>query len=275
MIVIMFGHEFGLILILNHFSLTYAFRRDKPSFETNKNCHKTVKTFNQELDDEFDSIVRVTEAFVGFATGQPSMQATGLGRKRKKDKDSEDDQQERGTGGGMKITQSALESFLSSLCDSPKQDEDDEDSSSDVSSEPNPNDQILFDPFADDRDQSFVDSMRPCQAVQRGKGTTVGSTDAVLNCPACMSLLCLDSQRHAIYLTQYRAMFVHNCSVNRNSRVEFSQTHKRRRTSRKSENKGNEEIFHPVLCSVCGTQVAAYEEEHELYHFYNVIASHS
>jgi hypothetical protein len=35
------------------------------------------------------------------------------------------------------------------------------------------------------------------------------------------------------------------------------------------------DIFRPVTCQICNTEVGVYEEKEELYHFFNVIASHS
>lgn len=36
----------------------------------------------------------------------------------------------------------------------------------------------------------------------------------------------------------------------------------------------NDDIFRPVQCSECGTEVGVYEPKEELYHFANVLASH-
>ena len=40
-----------------------------------------------------------------------------------------------------------------------------------------------------------------------------------------------------------------------------------------SERTDREEVFHPVKCSVCNTEVGVYDED-EVYHFFNVLASH-
>merc|ERR1712136_55625 len=48
--------------------------------------------------------------------------------------------------------------------------------------------------------------------ISNGSPTKIKS-DAVLNCPACLSTVCVDCQRHETYKTQYRAMFVLNCVV--------------------------------------------------------------
>lgn len=39
------------------------------------------------------------------------------------------------------------------------------------------------------------------------------NSDATLSCPACMTTLSMDCQKHEIYAHQYRAMFVSNCVV--------------------------------------------------------------
>jgi hypothetical protein len=44
-------------------------------------------------------------------------------------------------------------------------------------------------------------------------------TDAILSCPCCFAIVCLDCQRHAKFLHQYRAVFVQNCQVLRTERL--------------------------------------------------------
>ncbi len=75
------------------------------------------------------------------------------------------------------------------------------------------NDELLYDPNMDDEDQKWVDSQRR-QYQPRGRGVRGGAgrgqvgqgrdkpaaqklpnSDAILNCPACMTTLCLDCQR--------------------------------------------------------------------------------
>uniref|UniRef100_I3M5S6 E2F associated phosphoprotein n=1 Tax=Ictidomys tridecemlineatus TaxID=43179 RepID=I3M5S6_ICTTR len=114
----------------------------------------------------------------------------------------------------------------------------------------------------------------------------VPNSDAVLNCPACMTTLCLDCQRHESYKTQYRAMFVMNCSVNKEEvlRYKNSENRKKRRGYKKMKSNHEdsaeqaetevEEIYHPVMCTECSTEVAVYDKD-EVFHFFNVLASHS
>ncbi|XP_018422550.1 PREDICTED: E2F-associated phosphoprotein isoform X2 [Nanorana parkeri] len=156
------------------------------------------------------------------------------------------------------------------------------------------NDDLLYDPDEDDRDQEWVDAKRRgYRNMKKNRQThaqqtdlqTLPNSDAILNCPACMITLCLDCQRHESYKTQYRAMFVMNCTVNKNEVLKFpEQPTKHRRRNRKklkvqstgsaSETQNTEtEMFHPVKCNECSTEVAVYDKE-EVYHFFNVLASH-
>merc|ERR1712126_533791 len=50
---------------------------------------------------------------------------------------------------------------------------------------------------------------------------TKSKSDAILNCPACMSTVCVDCQRHDLYKNQYRAMFVLNCNIVENQLLRY------------------------------------------------------
>ena len=129
-------------------------------------------------------------------------------------------------------------------------------------------------------------SSQPSQTSENTKETNsnegVPKTDAVLNCPACMSTLCIDCQRHELYANQYRAMFVMNCCIVRSERLRYpASTKKRQRKKRKHgrDNEGSEggssegdELYHPVKCSICNTEVAVLDKD-EVYHFFNVLSS--
>jgi len=138
-------------------------------------------------------------------------------------------------------------------------------------------DDLFYDPEMDDADQKWIDDYRRSCQPKPPKGKSPGgmkplpNSDAVLNCPACMSLLCLDCQRHSIYSTQYRAMFVQNCSIN------FEQTlNCPLKSQKKGKNKitTSQDVFHPVKCDICNTEVAVYDKD-EVYHFFNVLSSYS
>ncbi|NWR60220.1 EAPP protein, partial [Bucorvus abyssinicus] len=149
------------------------------------------------------------------------------------------------------------------------------------------NDELLYDPEEDSRDQEWVDSQRRGYrnqrrvTLQQTKPLAVPNSDAVLNCPACMTTLCLDCQRHESYKTQYRAMFVMNCTVNKEEVLKYRKKVKNRRKKMKhsketppeQSNQAEEEVYHPVLCTECSTEVAVMDKD-EVFHFFNVLASH-
>ncbi|XP_015271884.1 PREDICTED: E2F-associated phosphoprotein [Gekko japonicus] len=156
------------------------------------------------------------------------------------------------------------------------------------------NDELLYDPEEDKRDQEWVDRQRRryhnIRSAQpegnQARLSAIPSSDAVLNCPACMTTLCLDCQRHEKYRTQYRAMFVMNCSVIKEEILKYKgplnkkikKAHKKIKQSSESvaglEKQEEEEIYHPVKCTECSTEVAVLDKD-EIFHFFNVLASHS
>lgn len=163
------------------------------------------------------------------------------------------------------------------------------------------NDELLYDPDEDDRDQAWVDArrrryqsrQRPAAGSQSQPRQSQGlpSSDAILNCPACMTTLCLDCQRHEKYRTQYRAMFVMNCKVKKDevlrykTQQERKQRNRKRRRGQKTETPLDEapdlrpagmdadEVYHPVQCTECSTEVAVFDKD-EVYHFFNILSSH-
>ncbi|CAK6976899.1 E2F-associated phosphoprotein [Scomber scombrus] len=172
------------------------------------------------------------------------------------------------------------------------------------------NDELLYDPDKDDRDQAWVDAKRrqysnrkrPAGAFrsQRNQQSSLPISDAILNCPACMTTLCLDCQRHEKYRTQYRAMFVMNCTVKKDEVLRYKTEEKKKPKNRKRRRRGEDEkeegqkeaqtvavaplepapagmdageVYHPVQCSECSTEVAVFDKE-EVYHFFNILASH-
>ncbi|KAK8948269.1 hypothetical protein KSP40_PGU004442 [Platanthera guangdongensis] len=126
----------------------------------------------------------------------------------------------------------------------------------------------FYDPLLDEKDQRWINKHR--------KGR---SSDSVLSCPACFTTLCFDCQRHEKYVTQYRAMFVVNCNVRSDQILREQMTKKRKFKTRKDSDEihqdlDNDEIFRPVCCSVCATEVAVLDKD-EVYHFFNVVPSNS
>jgi len=149
------------------------------------------------------------------------------------------------------------------------------------------NDDLLYDPGMDDEDQSWVDDVRRSyQAPETSHNNKMQpplkplpNSDAVLNCPACFVAVCLDCQRHELYKTQYRAMFVMNCSVVTSEVMKLPIKQKK---GKKGKGKGGQVVavthphdeYHPVRCDQCKTEIAMYDKD-EVYHFFNVVASHS
>uniref|UniRef100_A0A1A7WJ29 E2f-associated phosphoprotein n=1 Tax=Iconisemion striatum TaxID=60296 RepID=A0A1A7WJ29_9TELE len=155
------------------------------------------------------------------------------------------------------------------------------------------NDELLYDPDEDDRDQAWVDARRyssrkrpnAASRSKSGQPQRLPNSDAVLNCPACMTTLCLDCQRHEKYRTQYRAMFVMNCTVKRDEVLRYKTQQLRKQRKRKRGQKAEpsadaptnsmdaDEVYHPVKCSECSTEVAVIDKD-EVYHFFNILASY-
>lgn len=90
---------------------------------------------------------------------------------------------------------------------------------------------------------------------------------------------------------QYRAMFVQNCRIVENERLRLP-AHRAAKKTRKSKKKSSanettppnvpevhlnaseDEVYKPVRCSVCDTEVALMDND-EVYHFHNVVPSYS
>ena len=114
-------------------------------------------------------------------------------------------------------------------------------------------------------------------------------------------------RRHDIYRHQYRAMFVQNCTAqadeilrypsvaaatrgNRNKKqkksvgVKAEEEHVPERTATvgstgdanplPNDGETGDDIYHPVKCDVCNTEVGVYDRD-EVYHFFNVLASYA
>ncbi|XP_054758343.2 E2F-associated phosphoprotein-like [Lytechinus pictus] len=181
------------------------------------------------------------------------------------------------------------------------------------------NDDLLYDPNIDDDNQTWMNKQRaqyyPKRAPKRshdlassespsGTGASAQSirapkpdqaegaksqesipkTDAILNCPACMTTLCIDCQRHELYTNQYRAMFVMNCCIVRSEQLRYPESKNKKKWRKKRRHEGGEvdeedggastgdELFHPVKCAICNTEVAVLDKQ-EIYHFFNVLSS--
>lgn len=129
----------------------------------------------------------------------------------------------------------------------------DSDSDEDVAAQSMTNDDLLFDPAIDEDNERWMqrqrqrhwDSEDPLQdsarlaadAANRRYGLEPKPTsDAILNCPACMVTLCIDCQQHDLYSDQFRAMFVINCRIDASEQLRFAdgESKKKRRSKTKT-----------------------------------------
>jgi hypothetical protein len=146
-------------------------------------------------------------------------------------------------------------------------------------------DHLLYDPDADEEDERHVQQKR-LKNHGGSHSLKAANSDAVLNCPGCFAHLCFDCQRHELYENQFRAMFVENVTVLANERLRFplSKSARRRRGGNRGQHEGqssvqgatvaeDDEVYHPVRCVHCSTEVAMYDKD-QVYHFFNVIPSH-
>nr|CDS28339.1 e2F associated phosphoprotein [Hymenolepis microstoma] len=129
-----------------------------------------------------------------------------------------------------------------------------------------PDDDLLYDPEEDKINERFTKHLQ--KANQNGQ-VCDETTDAILNCPGCMSLLCLNCQRHSKYKTQYRAMFTFNCKIADDTThvpavIDLS----------KDASSATIEDLKKVVCEVCNTPVGLLDSN-GVYHLFNVLASHS
>jgi len=91
--------------------------------------------------------------------------------------------------------------------------------------------------------------------------------------------------RHDTYKNQYRAMFVMNCSVVKDEILRYKEQRHKHRGKLKGKlvpeametqqsTAQDSEIYHPVKCSECGTEVAVIDCD-EVYHFFDVLTSYA
>ena len=122
-------------------------------------------------------------------------------------------------------------------------------------------------------------------------------SDAILSCPYCFNIVCMDCQKHERFSNQYRAMFVMNIAVcwdNPQSYDSHSQQLRPRNllpsnlsyspvnasvSDRKSSHvqfatiPEEEKMYYFVQCDNCSTGVAVLDNDEELYHFIDCVAS--
>lgn len=108
------------------------------------------------------------------------------------------------------------------------------------------------------------------------------SSDAVLQCPLCFQLICMDCQRHERYWNQFRAMFVMGISVDWNQKLVYDEL---QQALVEKQTPGDESLspedltnhvddeYFAVLCANCHTRVAALDMKEEVYYFHGCLES--
>lgn len=143
------------------------------------------------------------------------------------------------------------------------------------------NDDAFYDPDEDEDNERWAQRQRQKHFHPDPSQRTppLPNSDAVLNCPGCMTVLCRDCQAHETNAGQYRAMFVSDCNADLTVEVPGPLVNKRgakkrRRGGRDPEpGAGNDDmVFHPVHCNFCQTRVGVVDND-EVYHFLYVLAS--
>ena len=133
------------------------------------------------------------------------------------------------------------------------------------------------------------------------------NSDAVLSCPCCLSIVCMDCQQHERYQNQYRAMFVMNIMVRWDVKMHYdaaqgelvpvadeatslpaaaaaaaaaSNNNPEKPPPRvvvedhqENESEKDDVHYYKVCCANCQTQVASLDMTDEVYHFYGCVAS--
>jgi len=135
------------------------------------------------------------------------------------------------------------------------------------------------------------------------------TSDAILSCPRCFNIVCMDCQQHEKYAGQFRAMFVMNIGVDWNKKIVYDEqvgelklaassggasglendtamqdgdsespnkiphdtsSEQQTNTTTKQE---NGELYYSVHCSYCQYEVAALDMKDEIYHFFGCLPS--
>ncbi|KAL7675620.1 hypothetical protein ACOME3_001886 [Neoechinorhynchus agilis] len=133
-----------------------------------------------------------------------------------------------------------------------------------------PEEPAFYDSNADDEDIAWQNQRRPNRRLR---------SDAILSCPCCMTRLCVDCQRHEFYPNQYRAMFTYNCDITQDQYApviaEETATKRNADGARlESLTKDSNEKALLVKCTICKTNVAAFDKSSQVYHFFHVLVGY-
>lgn len=154
------------------------------------------------------------------------------------------------------------------------------DSDSKASSASDYDDMMFHDEHADSADEEWV-----MQQLLHHKldGDTCSSnqddverTDQRISCSRCFVTLSFQTQQHAKYTGQYRALIVRNCHVSQGMKCTASVSTEKSKTRSQyisvNVERESREMLRDVLCDSCGTRVGVHEMDTGIYHFCNVIS---
>lgn len=135
------------------------------------------------------------------------------------------------------------------------------------------------------------------------------TSDAILSCPRCFNVVCMDCQQHERYSNQYRAMFVMNIGVDWTKKMMYDDAigglkayttngsnggrtlggmmegeeedasvpdripHDDMIQSSSNATESEKEAYYSVHCSYCRLELAALDMGDEIYYFFGCIAS--
>jgi len=152
----------------------------------------------------------------------------------------------------------------------------------------------LFDENADEENEAWVYKHRrggteetikvqrpggQSNKLEQAKLLKPRNSDAVLSCPCCFEIVCMDCQQHERYSNQYRAMFVMNIGVDWKHVLVYDEKTRGlvdkppAPTNHVPHEQENQQVYYSVHCSSCRTQVAALDMTEEVYHFIGCLAS--
>ena len=156
-------------------------------------------------------------------------------------------------------------------------------------------DDLFYDPDADENDEEWIQSLVDPDSTHTGpqaqerdkrrKGGGRGKKSPHLSCPACLSTLCVDCQQHEEIKTQFRSMFVLDTTeIVSSQRLSLRPPSSPRQAARSSHLEHNGvtveglddhdvDIFYPVRCGVCLTEVGVFSHQDDVFHFTNVLAT--
>ncbi|VEU36023.1 unnamed protein product [Pseudo-nitzschia multistriata] len=115
------------------------------------------------------------------------------------------------------------------------------------------------------------------------------SSDAVLSCPCCFNIVCMDCQKHKRYANQYRAMFVMGIAVDWNHVLVYDEAKRALVSKAPAQGEAGGDPagaakpfvaagggeYYAVECAACGTRVAALDMRDEVYYFQGCLESSS